>query len=75
TAQQFHFQTPPHLINKPAQQLSLPHNTQTNLIHPQFNRLPTHKTFLIIHPQDHLITPITEQKFIQHMIPIIKKLP
>jgi PTS system cellobiose-specific IIA component len=50
------------------------HKTQTKLIQAELNGVPSEKTLLMIHAQDHLMTAMSEQKLIEHMIRIVKKL-
>ena len=49
------------------------HKTQTALIQRELNGKTIEKSLLLIHAQDHLMTAISEQKLIEHMIKLIKK--
>lgn len=73
-AEEFDFERAMNLINQAAEELSLAHKTQTKLIQAELNGVLCEKTLLMIHAQDHLMTAISEQKLIEHMICIIKKL-
>ncbi|PEB79866.1 PTS lactose/cellobiose transporter subunit IIA [Bacillus nitratireducens] len=73
-AEEFNFERAEELINQAGEELSLAHRTQTKLIQAELNGVQSEKTLLMIHAQDHLMTAISEQKLIEHMIRIIKKL-
>ncbi|WP_282035300.1 PTS lactose/cellobiose transporter subunit IIA [Metabacillus indicus] len=73
-AEQFNFEKAEELIKQASDELNLAHKTQTKLIQAELNGAPSEKTLLMIHAQDHLMTAISEQKLIEHMIRIIKKL-
>ena len=61
------------LINKADQALSLAHKTQTKLIQDELNGKQVTRSLLLIHAQDHLMTAISEQKLVEHLIRIAKK--
>lgn len=73
-AEEFDFDKAEALIKQAEEELNLAHNTQTKLIQNELNGNPSEKSLLMIHAQDHLMTAISEQKLIEHMIRIIKKL-
>ncbi|PHG56731.1 PTS lactose/cellobiose transporter subunit IIA [Bacillus toyonensis] len=73
-AEKFNFEKATDLIRQSGTELSLAHKTQTKLIQAELNGIPSEKTLLMIHAQDHLMTAISEQKLIEHIIIIIKKL-
>lgn len=73
-AEDFDFTKAEELINQAEAELNLAHKTQTVLIQNELNGNPSTKSLLMIHAQDHLMTAISEQKLIEHMIRIIKKL-
>ncbi|KMY50920.1 PTS lactose/cellobiose transporter subunit IIA [Peribacillus loiseleuriae] len=73
-AEDFDFDKAEELIKQAADELTLAHNTQTKLIQNELNGVPNEKSLLMIHAQDHLMTAISEQKLIEHMIRIVKKL-
>ena len=73
-AEEFEFEKAEALIKEAQDELNLAHKTQTKLIQNELNGHPSEKTLLMIHAQDHLMTAISEQKLIEHMIRIIKKL-
>ena len=73
-AEEFDFEKAEDLIKQAAEELGLAHKTQTKLIQAELNGVAAEKTLLMIHAQDHLMTAISEQKLIEHMIRIIKKL-
>jgi cellobiose PTS system EIIA component len=54
--------------------LAVAHQLQTKLIQAELNGALKEKTLLLIHAQDHLMTAMSEQKLIERMIRIIKKL-
>ena len=49
------------------------HHFQTELIQSEARGEKTEVSVLLIHAQDHLMTAISEQKLIEHMIKLIKK--
>ncbi|WP_186322795.1 PTS lactose/cellobiose transporter subunit IIA, partial [Bacillus thuringiensis] len=51
-----------------------PHHFQTHLIQSQPRRQKTHITLLLIHPQHHLINPITLKQLPPHFIHLYKNL-
>ncbi|WP_214744957.1 PTS lactose/cellobiose transporter subunit IIA [Exiguobacterium sp. s189] len=73
-AENFNFDKAEDLLKKASEELNVAHKTQTKLIQAELNGTPSEKTLLMIHAQDHLMTAISEQKLIEHMIRIIKKL-
>ncbi|MGW6301637.1 PTS lactose/cellobiose transporter subunit IIA [Peribacillus butanolivorans] len=73
-AEEFNFEKAVDLIKQAEEELNLAHKTQTKLIQAELNGVPSEKTLLMIHAQDHLMTAMSEQKLIEHMIRIIKKL-
>ncbi|MEH6941112.1 PTS lactose/cellobiose transporter subunit IIA [Bacillus sp. JJ722] len=73
-AEEFNFQEAENLIKQAEEELNLAHKTQTKLIQAEINGNKTEKSLLMIHAQDHLMTAISEQKLILHMIRIVKKL-
>lgn len=73
-AEEFDFDKADELIKLAADELNLAHKTQTKLIQDELNGNPSEKSLLMIHAQDHLMTAISEQKLIEHMIRIVKKL-
>ncbi|MEH7034675.1 PTS lactose/cellobiose transporter subunit IIA [Priestia megaterium] len=73
-AEEFDFEKAEDLIKQAAEELGLAHKNQTKLIQAELNGEAAEKTLLMIHAQDHLMTAISEQKLIEHMIRIIKKL-
>ena len=73
-AEEFDFDKAEDLIKQAEAELNLAHNTQTKLIQNELNGNPSEKSLLMIHAQDHLMTAISEQKLIEYMIRIVKKL-
>jgi len=73
-AEEFNFEEAERLIKEAEEELNLAHNTQTKLITAEINGDNLQISLLMIHAQDHLMTAISEQKLIEHMIAIIKKL-
>jgi len=73
-AEEFEFDKAEQLIQQAEEELHLAHKTQTKLIQAEINGAPVEKSLLMIHAQDHLMTAISEQNLIKHMIKIIKKL-
>ncbi|WP_442596218.1 PTS lactose/cellobiose transporter subunit IIA [Neobacillus sp. D3-1R] len=73
-AEEFDFEKAQQLIEDAQKELNLAHKTQTKLIQAEINGEKYEKSLLLIHAQDHLMTAISEQKLIEHMIRIIKKL-
>jgi cellobiose PTS system EIIA component len=73
-AEEFNFEKAEELIKQGQDELNLAHKTQTKLIQAELNGVPSEKTLLMIHAQDHLMTAMSEQKLIEHMIRIVKKL-
>ncbi|MEH6992837.1 PTS lactose/cellobiose transporter subunit IIA [Neobacillus drentensis] len=73
-AEAFDFEKAEALIKQAEEELNLAHNTQTKLIQNELNGDLSEKSLLMIHAQDHLMTAISEQKLIKHMIRIVKKL-
>ncbi|WP_057912678.1 PTS lactose/cellobiose transporter subunit IIA [Peribacillus muralis] len=73
-AEEFNFEKADELIKQVQEELNLAHKTQTKLIQAELNGVPSEKTLLMIHAQDHLMTALSEQKLIEHMIRIVKKL-
>lgn len=72
--EEFDFDKAEKLINDADQELSLAHKTQTSLIQDELNGKQVTKSLLLIHAQDHLMSAISEQKLVEHLIRIIKKL-
>ncbi|MDT2046601.1 PTS lactose/cellobiose transporter subunit IIA [Priestia aryabhattai] len=72
-AEELKFEDAERLIKEASDELGLAHKTQTKLIQAELNGNPADKTLLMIHAQDHLMTAISEQKLIEHMIRIVKK--
>lgn len=73
-AEEFQFDKADELLKQAEEELAQAHKTQTKLIQSELNGQPVEKSLLMIHAQDHLMTAISEQKLIQHMMRIIKKL-
>ncbi|MEB2492023.1 PTS lactose/cellobiose transporter subunit IIA [Peribacillus frigoritolerans] len=73
-AEEFNFEKAEELIKQGQEELNMAHKTQTKLIQAELNGVPSEKTLLMIHAQDHLMTAMSEQKLIEHMIRIVKKL-
>ena len=73
-AVEFNFEKAEELIKQGQEELNMAHKTQTKLIQAELNGVPSEKTLLMIHAQDHLMTAMSEQKLREHMIRIVKKL-
>ncbi|EIT86369.1 phosphotransferase system [Fictibacillus macauensis ZFHKF-1] len=73
-AEAFDFVTAEQLMNDSKEEMRLAHGTQTKLITAELNGEPAEQTLLLVHAQDHLMTAMSEQKLIEHMISIVKKL-
>ncbi|MFS0784735.1 PTS lactose/cellobiose transporter subunit IIA [Bacillus sp. 1P06AnD] len=73
-AEEYDFEEAEQLMKKAEEELNAAHKTQTKLIQAELNGNPVEKSLLMIHAQDHLMTAISEQKLIEHMIRIIRKL-
>ncbi|UOY92527.1 PTS lactose/cellobiose transporter subunit IIA [Ectobacillus sp. JY-23] len=73
-AEEYDFEKAESLLKEASAELGHAHKTQTRLIQAELNGNPTEKSLLMIHAQDHLMTAISEQKLIEHMVRIIKKL-
>ncbi len=61
------------LMEEAEAELNKAHNTQTKLIQSEINGEEFEKSLLLIHAQDHLMTAISEQGLIRHMIRILEK--
>ncbi|MFF3024794.1 PTS lactose/cellobiose transporter subunit IIA [Gottfriedia sp. NPDC057948] len=68
------FETADRLIEESHQEIGHAHKTQTTLIQAELNGQPCEKSLLMIHAQDHLMTAMSEQKLIEHIIRLHKKL-
>ncbi|SMO86730.1 PTS lactose/cellobiose transporter subunit IIA [Melghirimyces algeriensis] len=73
-AENFTFDQAEDLIQQAEEELSRAHRTQTEFIQAELNGTQLEKSLLLIHAQDHLMTALSEQKLIEHMIRVIKKL-
>lgn len=73
-AEEYDFDQATELMKQAQEELRLAHHTQTELIQAELNGTPADKTLLMIHAQDHLMTSMSEQKLIEHMIRILQKL-
>ncbi|TCP28854.1 PTS system cellobiose-specific IIA component [Scopulibacillus darangshiensis] len=73
-AEDFNFEKADELIKESESELNKAHETQTKLITAELNGEKVEKTLLMIHAQDHLMTAMSEQKLIERMISIVKKL-
>ncbi|MEC2054478.1 PTS lactose/cellobiose transporter subunit IIA [Peribacillus psychrosaccharolyticus] len=73
-AEEFNFKKAEELIKQCEEEMITAHKTQTKLIQAELNGAASEKTLLMIHAQDHLMTAMSEQKLIEHMIRIVKKL-
>jgi PTS system cellobiose-specific IIA component len=73
-AEEFNFEKADELIKQSYEEIGYAHKTQTRLIQAELNGEKYEKSLLMIHAQDHLMTAMSEQKLIEHMIRIIKKL-
>ncbi|WP_026679224.1 PTS lactose/cellobiose transporter subunit IIA [Fictibacillus gelatini] len=73
-AENYDFEKAEELMKEVQQEMLIAHKTQTKLIQEELNGSKIEKSLLLIHAQDHLMTAISEQKLIEHMIRIIKKL-
>ena len=72
-AENYDFNKADELLKQSQEELSHAHKTQTALIQRELNGKTIEKSLLLIHAQDHLMTAISEQKLIEHMIKLIKK--
>ncbi|WP_376766376.1 PTS lactose/cellobiose transporter subunit IIA [Thermoactinomyces mirandus] len=73
-AEGFAFDRAEKLIRQAEEELGKAHQLQTQLIQAELNGNLPDKTLLLIHAQDHLMTAMSEQKLIERMIRMIKKL-
>jgi PTS system cellobiose-specific IIA component len=73
-AESFDFDKADLLLNQADEELGKAHQTQTKLIQAEMNGVAFEKTLLLIHAQDHLMTAMSEQKLIERMIRVVKKL-
>ncbi|OYD06795.1 PTS lactose/cellobiose transporter subunit IIA [Paludifilum halophilum] len=73
-AEDFQFDRADSLIKDSEEELGKAHETQTRLIQSEINGSQYEKSLLLIHAQDHLMTAASEQKLVEHMIRIVKKL-
>jgi len=73
-AEQYDFAKADELMRQSNEELRLAHETQTTLIQAELNGEGPEKSLLMIHAQDHLMTAMSEQKLIEHMIRIVKKI-
>ncbi len=73
-AEDLNFKRAEELIFQAGQELGKAHRVQTQLIQEELNGNLQEKTLLLIHAQDHLMTAMSEQKLIERMIRILKKL-
>lgn len=73
-AEAYDFAKAESLMQQANEELALAHRTQTDLIQAELNGHGPEKSLLLIHAQDHLMTAISEQKLIEHMIRIIQKI-
>ena len=73
-AEDFDFERAERVIQEADKELAVAHQLQTKLIQAELNGALKEKTLLLIHAQDHLMTTMSEQKLIERMIRIIKKL-
>ncbi|WP_232698235.1 PTS lactose/cellobiose transporter subunit IIA [Brevibacillus daliensis] len=73
-AEEYDFAKAEELMKQARYELALAHQTQTDLIQAELNGEPAEKTLLLIHAQDHFMTSMSEQKLIEHMIRILRKL-
>lgn len=73
-AEELNFEKAEELLKQCEEEMITAHKTQTKLIQAELNGVASEKSLLMIHAQDHLMTAISEQKLIDHMIRIIKKL-
>lgn len=72
-AEDYDFNKADEILKQSQEELSHAHKTQTTLIQRELNGKTIEKSLLLIHAQDHLMTAISEQKLIEHMIKLIKK--
>ncbi|MBH8599721.1 MULTISPECIES: PTS lactose/cellobiose transporter subunit IIA [Thermoactinomyces] len=70
----FDFDRADQLLKQAEEELEKAHETQTKLIQAEMNGTTFEKSLLLIHAQDHLMTAVSEQKLIERMIRVIKKL-
>lgn len=73
-AEDYNFTQAEKLLKQCGEEMITAHKTQTKLIQAELNGVTSEKSLLMIHAQDHLMTAMSEQKLIEHMIRIIKKL-
>ncbi|MFC7442492.1 PTS lactose/cellobiose transporter subunit IIA [Laceyella putida] len=73
-AEAFDFAKAEELIKQADKALAEAHKTQTRLIQAELNGQAGEKSLLMIHAQDHLMTAMSEQKLIERMIRLVKKL-
>ncbi|WP_420824108.1 PTS lactose/cellobiose transporter subunit IIA [Thermoflavimicrobium daqui] len=73
-AEDFDFLKADELLKQSEEELAEAHKTQTQLITAELNGEKLEKSLLLIHAQDHLMTAISEQKLIERIIRLTKKL-
>jgi PTS system cellobiose-specific IIA component len=73
-AEEFDFKKSHELLKQAEEELAKAHQTQTKLIQAEMNGQTLEKSLLLIHAQDHFMTAMSEQKLIERMIRVVKKL-
>lgn len=73
-AEDFDFEQADQKIKEAETELGRAHEIQTRLIQAELNGSQFEKSLLMIHAQDHLMTAMSEQKLVEHMLRIIQKL-
>ncbi|KPC75277.1 MULTISPECIES: PTS lactose/cellobiose transporter subunit IIA [Laceyella] len=73
-AEAFDFAKAEELAKRAEEELNEAHKAQTKLIQAELNGTAGEKTLLMIHAQDHLMTAMSEQKLIERLIRLVKKL-
>ncbi|MEI2471597.1 PTS lactose/cellobiose transporter subunit IIA [Peribacillus frigoritolerans] len=72
-AEEFNFEKAEELIKQGQEELNMAHKTQTKLIQAELNGVPSEKTLLMIHAQDHLMTSMTTKDLAIEIVELHKK--
>lgn len=72
--EEFDFAKAEKLLAQANRALSKAHQTQTKLIQAELNGQGEKTSLLMIHAQDHLMTAMSEQKLIERIVRLVKKM-